>query len=98
MIQFYTFKTGEELVPYLQDDAFAFNAYAEPNNFLYDAEGNLIWEATDKLAIDDNGPDTDYRVFSINGYCDDVLSFYERDGFITVYLNKFNDCCGQAFL
>jgi len=82
-------QTGEELIPYLQDDAFAFNAYAEPNNFLYDAEGNLIWEATGKIY--DGGPYVNYMQYSINGYCDDILFLYERDGFKTIYLDGLDE-------
>ena len=39
---------GEELVANLQDNSFAVNAVSPPNNYLYDAEGNLLWEAAGK--------------------------------------------------
>ena len=81
-------QTGEELIPYLQDNAFAFNAYAEPNNFLYDAEGNLIWEATGKVT---DAPNKNLIQFSIGGYCDNVLFLEERGGFVTLYLDGLND-------
>lgn len=81
-------QTGEELIPYLQNEAFAFNAYAEPNNFLYDAEGKLIWEATGRGT---HAPDKNLMKFSIRGYCDDVLFLEERDGFVTLYLDGLND-------
>ena len=72
----------------MQDDSFAFNAYAEPNNYLYNAEGNLVWEATGKAT---KRPDRNLTKFSIRGYCDDVLFLEERDGFITLYLDRLTD-------
>ena len=82
--------TGEDLIPYLQEDAFAFNVYEEPNNYLYDADGNLLWEAAGKVSSG-NGPDIRYSDFLIMGYADNVLSFEQRNGFITAYLDQLTN-------
>lgn len=81
--------TGEGLVANLQDNTFAFNTFTTPNNYLYDSEGNLLWEATGKVT-DEVGPTINYSEFVISGYADDVLYFEQRDGFATVYINELD--------
>ena len=82
--------TSEKLLPYLQGDAFAFDAPSVPNNYLYDAEGNLLWEA-EKKSSDASGPLIEYAKYEITGYSDDVLSFSERKGFKTVFVDGSKD-------
>ena len=72
--------TGEELVANLQDNSFAINAISSPNNYLYDAEGNLLWEAAGKVT-DAVGPTINYSDFVISGYSDDANTI---DGFYNV--------------
>ena len=83
-------QTGEKLLPYLQGDAFAFDAPSVPNNYLYDAEGNLLWEA-EKKSSDACGPLIEYAKYEIIGYSDDVLSFSERKGFKTAFIDGLKD-------
>lgn len=81
--------TGEELVANLQDNSFAINAISSPNNYLYDAEGNLLWEAAGKVT-DAVGPTINYSDFVISGFSDDVVYFEQRNGFVTVYINELD--------